>query len=127
MVSSELGAHYTNGRQGTLREIFIATAYALTPVILINIPATILSNFMTVEEGAFYVLLIAISMVWALGLLFIGTMVTHDYTALKTAMTSISVLVGIGFTLFIGLLFFCVVDVIVRFATDIYTEVAFRR
>ena len=81
---------------------------------------------MTVEEGAFYVLLIAISMVWALGLLFIGTMVTHDYTALKTAITSISVLVGIGFTLFIGLLFFCVVDVIVRFATDIYTEVAFR-
>ena len=112
--------------KGTLREIFIATAYALTPVILINIPATILSNFMTVEEGAFYVLLIAISMVWALGLLFIGTMVTHDYTALKTAITSISVLVGIGFTLFIGLLFFCVVDVIVRFATDIYTEVAFR-
>lgn len=112
--------------KGSLKDIFIATAYALTPIILINIPATILSNFMTIEEGPFYILLVTVSMIWALGLLFIGTMVTHDYSALKTAVTSISIVVGIGFTLFIGLLFFSVVDVVVRFATDIYTEVAFR-
>ena len=40
--------------KGTLKEIFITSSYALTPLILINLPVTILSNYLTLQEGSFY-------------------------------------------------------------------------
>jgi len=56
--------------KGTIKDIYIASAYALAPIIMINIPATIASNFMTADEGTFYYLLVAVSTIWAVGLLF---------------------------------------------------------
>ena len=37
--------------KGTFKDIYIASAYAFTPVIILNIPATIISNFLIAEEG----------------------------------------------------------------------------
>ena len=38
--------------KGTPRDIVVYTAYSLVPLILVNVPMTIISNFLTVEEGA---------------------------------------------------------------------------
>jgi hypothetical protein len=40
--------------KGTFRDIIIATAYALVPFVLINLPLTFVSNYLTMEEGTFY-------------------------------------------------------------------------
>ena len=47
--------------EGSLKDIFITTAYALTPVVLINIPMLLLSNVMILEETVFYTVLDALS------------------------------------------------------------------
>ena len=39
--------------KGTLKEIYIASAYALTPIVLINVPMTIVSNYLTLNEDSF--------------------------------------------------------------------------
>lgn len=112
--------------KGTFRDVYIASAYALTPLVLINVPATVLSHFLTVQEGAFYYFLVITGVVWTGGLLFFGTMVTHDYDGRKTVLTSLAVIVGIVIVLFLGLLLFTLVDQLISFVRDIYTELVFR-
>ena len=47
--------------KGTLKDIYMGTAYAMTPYVLIQLPLIVLSNVVTEEEGAFY---IYFGMVW---------------------------------------------------------------
>lgn len=112
--------------KGTFRQIFIASAFALTPLILVYIPATVISNYIILEEGALYYFLMSLGTVWALGLLFFGTMVTHDYDGLKTVATSGLTLVGMGVILFLSVLFFSLADQFFSFVGAIYTEIVFR-
>ena len=55
-----------------------------------------------------------------------GMMVTHQYSVKKTLLTTILTIIGMGILLFIGLLFFSVIQQIVTFAVTIYKEVRFR-
>lgn len=113
--------------KGTFREIVIASSYALTPIVLVLVPATVLSNCITIQEGSFYYGLSTIGVGWALLLLFIGTMVTHEYyDAFKAVATSVLTVAGMVFVLFIGMAFFSLVDQFVVFVDTIYKEIAFR-
>jgi len=112
--------------KGTLREIYIASAYALTPLVLVNVPLTVLSNVMILEEGAFYTLFLTMSVAYVAVLLFLATMVTHDYDFLKTAFAVLLIVAGIGIVIFIGLLFFDLIDHMVGFVNDVYMELVFR-
>lgn len=112
--------------KGSLIDVFIASAYALTPIILINIPITIVSNFLTKGEMSFYYLFVSIAVGWAILLLFIGTMVTHEYDVVKTMLISVMVIAGMIFVMFLGLLFFSLVDQVGVFFRDIYKELTFR-
>lgn len=112
--------------KGTLRDVYIATAYALTPLILVLVPAALYSNLISIEEATFYYLLVSVGTVWAGLLVFLGMMITHGYDAIRAFFTSIFTLVGIGIVLFMGLLFFALIGQITAFVMDIYTEVVFR-
>ncbi len=112
--------------KGKIKDIYITGAYALTPLIFIFIPVTIISNYITIEEGTFYFLLVTIGVIWALSLLVIGTGVIHEYGPGKTIFTTIATVVGIGIVFFIALLFFNVIDRMVKFVQELYTELAFR-
>ncbi len=112
--------------KGSFKDIVIASAYALTPIILINIPLTIISNFLLLEEGAFFYFLFAVSVIWAVALLFFGTMVTHDYDLPKTILVTILIIAGIGVALFIGLVFMDMFNQFLGFIADIYAELSFR-
>lgn len=115
----------TEGK-GKFKDIVITTAFALTPFVLINIPLTIVSNFIRMEEGAFYHFFLILSMVWSGGLLFFGTMVVHDYDMSKTFSTVILTVVGMGVVIFIGLLFLSVINLMVSFIVSIYQEMTLR-
>ena len=112
--------------KGKFKDIVIATAYALTPFVLINIPLTVVSNFIRMEEGAFYYFLLALSVVWSGGLLFFGNMVVHDYDMPKTFSTIILTVVGMGVVIFIGLLFLSVINLMISFIVSIYQEMTLR-
>lgn len=112
--------------KGTFSQIWIATAYALTPLIIVNIPMTIVSNFITLEEAAFYNVITLLAGVWALTLVFIGNMTTHEFFVKKTVWSSCLTLAGMLLVAFIGLLFFSLIGEMTNFAASVYREVVFR-
>lgn len=112
--------------KGTFRDIVITTAFGLTPIILINIPMTIVSNYITLPEGSFYYFFVSLAVVWALSLVFLGTMVIHDYDMTKNLGATALTIVGMGTVLFISLLFFSVVNLMAGFFTSIYLELILR-
>ncbi|UVI28305.1 YIP1 family protein [Paenibacillus spongiae] len=112
--------------EGKFKEIVMATGYALMPLVLIYIPQVLYSQVITSEESSFYYLLDAIAFIWFIGLLFVGTMTVHQYSAGKTIVTMILTLVVIGILIFLGVLFFSMMQQMVNFVTSIYNELAFR-
>lgn len=112
--------------EGKFSEIVMATGYSLLPLILVYLPNIVLSNVMTMPESSFYYLLQAVATGWFLWLLFVGTMTVHQYTVWKTAVTMLLTLVVIGIMLFLGLLFFSLIQQIVNFVYTIYLELSLR-
>jgi len=114
-----------NGK-GKFVDVFIASSYALTPIVIINIPITIMSHFITMEEGPFYYIFLAIALIWAASLLFFGIMVTHRYDLKKNFFTTIFTIAGMVFIIFLSVLFFNLVEQIYTFVSEIYHELIYR-
>ena len=112
--------------EGNFKEIVITTAYAITPLILINIPLVILSNIITINDGSIYYFLDAVALLWTGALLVFGLMTIHEFTFSKTILTAIIAIVGMIIIVFIGLLFFALVQQIANFLGIIYRELALR-
>ena len=112
--------------KGRMQDILISMGYALFPIIFIRLPMVLMSHMITTNEGSFYYVLGVISYLWAGLLVFIGTMITHQYSVKKTIVTCIITIVGMGILLFIGLLFFSVIQQMLTFGLTIYKEVRFR-
>jgi len=115
----------TDGK-GSFRDVFIYSTYALTPLIMMLIPTTIISNYMTVGEGYYYYLFLSIAIGWTGALLFVGTIVTHEYSVSKAVLSSWAMVVGIVLVAFIGLLFFMIIDRLIYFVIDLYNELTYR-
>jgi len=112
--------------EGKFREIFIATAYALLPMILINLPLTFISRFMTNEETAFYWMLNSFGAIWFLYLLFVGNMTIHQYTVTKAIFTLILTVIAMGIIVFLGALALTIAMDMYWFVYDVYRELLFR-
>lgn len=113
--------------KGTFRDIYIATAYSLVPLILTVIPLTVLSNYITMEEGSFYYMFLTLGTGWAAVILVVGgVMTTHEYDFPKTIYTCIFTVAGMGFALFLGFLFVSLSEQVVVFVRDVVREAMFR-
>lgn len=112
--------------EGSFKDIFIATSYALAPLPLLIIPATICTNFVTANEAALVTLLESFAFIWAGLLIFTGTMVTHDYSLVKNVVTCLGTIVAMVFIMFIALLFTTLLTNVIGFITAIVTEITYR-
>jgi len=112
--------------KGTMKDIAIATAYALTPFILINIPMVVFSNYITIEEGTFYNLFKAVGYIWTGGLIVFSTMLTHEYTISKTLFTLVLIFLGMLVIVFLALLFFSVIQRMIGLVYVLFKEISFR-
>ena len=112
--------------EGKFKEIVMATAYALLPLVMVYVPATIASRFLVIEEISFYYLPLAIATIWFVGLLFVGTMTIHQYNIPKTIFTMLLTVVVMGLIIFLGALVLSMFQQIVEFGINIYRELAFR-
>lgn len=111
--------------EGGMKDIFIAMGYALLPMILVRFPMVLLSLGITQEEGTFYYVLDVFSYIWTGFLVFFGVMVTHQYSFKKTVLTCLCTILGMAIILFIGLLFFNVIQQMITFGVTIYREIRF--
>lgn len=67
-----------------------------------------------------------VAFIWAGLLIFTGMMVTHDYTLGKNFIISLSTIVGMGFIMFIGILFTTLLGKIISFVSNIIVEINYR-
>jgi len=112
--------------EGKFVEIFIATSYALAPLVIINFPWIWVSNFLTQQEAMFYFISQSFAVVWFVFLIFTGNMTVHQYTPSKTVATIILTIVAMAFLAFLSLLFFSLIQQIISFFSVIYQEIVFR-
>lgn len=112
--------------EGKMRDIAIFTGYSLLPLLIIQFPLVLLSHVITTEEGTFYYVFSVISYIWTIALLVLGMMITHQYSMKKTLATTVLTLLGMAIILFIGLLFFSVIQQFLTFIVTAYKEIRFR-
>ena len=112
--------------EGSIKDIFISTSYALLPLPLLLIPATIASNWVTTTEAAIVSMVTVIAFIWVAMLLFFGTMVTHDYSLGKNFITILGTIVAMAFIVFLVLLFSMLFTKLIGLVTNIVTEIQYR-
>ena len=112
--------------KGHLGDVYMGTAYALTPYPLIQIPIIIASNFVTVDEVAFYTIFNTVSICWCAALLFMAMMMIHQYSFGKTLLFTVFTIFGMLIFIFIILLFFSMISQGVSFFVALGREIIFR-
>lgn len=111
---------------GSLKDIFVTVSYSLVPMVLFAIPLIAISNFLSLREGSLYTFFFQFSQVWTGFLVFFGLLVTHQYTVIKNIFAIVFTLLGICIMLFIGLLFFNLIQQVLGFVMSLYQEIVFR-
>lgn len=112
--------------EGSFKDIYVATCYALMPLPIFMIPATIISNFVTQEEVMFVTFINAIGFLWVGLLLFVAVLSTHGYQLGSNVITVILTLVGMIVIVFLMLLFVNLIGQMWSMIKNIYNEIVFR-
>ena len=112
--------------EGRFKDILTAVGYALLPLILTYIPATIISQFIASNEEAFYTIIIGIGTAWTGIMALIGIMTIHNYSLGKTIVTLILTIVAMLIIIFLFMLLSSLVDQVYLFLRSIYTELIYR-
>lgn len=112
--------------KGSFKNIYMGVAYALTPYILLQIPMVIMSNFVTADEGVFYTLFNALSLLWSGGLIICALMKIHDYTLGGTVLSTLVSVVGMLAIALLCLIFFSMFTEAVGYFTSLIQELRIR-
>lgn len=112
--------------KGRMKDVYMGMCYSLTPYILIMNPITIISNFVTEEEGAFLVYFNYLALAWAGGLILVSVMQIHDYSLMKAILAIAFSAAGMMIIVFLIMLFFSLVSDAVAFFISLGKEIMFR-
>jgi hypothetical protein len=112
--------------KGRMFEIYMSVCYALTPYVIINAIMILLSQFITFDEGAIYWVLAGFSAIWTGILILAAMMMVHDYSLVKTVLSSLLTIVGMGVMVFIFVIFFSLISDAVSYFISLYKELLFR-
>jgi len=113
--------------EGSFKDIAMAVGYAMTPIVLIFIPATLLSRGMVESEKEFFYLLNGMAVLWSAVLLFMGIYTVHNYTVAKTAITFVLTLIAMLVIAFLVGLVFSLLWQTFIFVQSVYRELLFRQ
>lgn len=112
--------------KGYYRDIVMVFGYASLPLSLLRIPATILSQVITSSETVYYFILQGMAWGWFAILLFVGIMMVHEYSLLKTIGTLIVTAASIVVILFLFMVFYNIFAVLMSFFITAYKEISIR-
>lgn len=111
---------------GKLSDIFCATAVAVIPVLICNIALIPVSHFISFESSSMFEFLAGIGQVLTYLLMFVGMMITHQYTVRKAIATAILTIVGMAIIGFVIILVMYLIQQVVGFISSLSTEISFR-
>ncbi len=112
--------------EGKMREIFVHSVYALVPYIVSLGISIILSNILTLDEGAFVTWITMFGILWSVVLLFSAMMTLHNYSGAKTFVCLLLTVAAMIVIAFLVILAFTLVQQIVSFVVTIWHELSFR-
>ena len=112
--------------EGKFKDIFMMACYSLTPVIIIRVIKTVLSNVLSLDENTYIYILSIISVAWVVLLLFVGIMEVHNYSTSVTVASSLLTIVAMAIIIFLLLLFLDMVSRIFGFGYSIFQELIMR-
>ena len=111
---------------GTFKYIYMYSCYALTPFLISTPLLTVLSNCLSLDEAALYSIVKMLFFIWVGFLLFVGTLVVHQYMAGRTIATIIVIIVAMGIIVFIFLLCITIVQQMTDFIGLLSEEINLR-
>ena len=112
--------------KGRLGQVYMATCYALTPYILINVPLMIFSNFITTEEAQFYSVVGMIALIWVAFIGILGMSQVHEYSFGKNILFLIATVFAMLVMIFILMIFFSMISQGVSYFISLGKELLFR-
>ncbi len=112
--------------EGSLTDVYIASCYALLPVVMLVLPTVMISNFVTVSEQGLLTMIETIAWAWTGLLLFFGMMVIHDYGLFKNVIITVATIIFMMFVMFVAVLFTSLLSKVFTFFYNIYTELSYR-
>ena len=125
IVANWLACTLMEGK-GTMKEITIATAYSLLPMILYNVLYTILSYVLSYDDSALLGGLATVATIFTAFLLIVAILTVHEYTIGKLVL---STLISVFFMILIVFVIFMMVILLQQlynFINSLYVEVAYR-
>lgn len=110
-----------NGK-GNMRDIYIVVCYSLLPLLVMNAFTVFMSNFVIMEEVIILKSLQSLGMVWFIFLLLAGLCVIHEYSFTGNLKTLLATAVAALIIVFIGILFFTLLERMYYFIASILKE-----
>lgn len=111
---------------GKMKEIASVTAYALIPYILSILVNTLLSNFLTLDEGMILSIVTIVGVAWTAMLLIVGLSQIHQYYIGKTVATVVISVFAMIIIAVLVFLLFSLVQQVLYFFTSIVEELQLR-
>lgn len=112
--------------EGSTRNIFIYSSYALVPYIAQSLINTLLSHILIQDEIVFIQAIEIIGILWSAILIFSAVKAVHQYTPVRTAVSILLTLVAMFIMLFLLILFMALVQQLWLFISAIFTEISYR-
>ena len=112
--------------EGDFREIWVVTGYAIFPYVISVFVGTILSYFLTVDEGMFISFVTIIGLCYSLLLMVDGMMQIHRYSFGKVLIVLVVSVVGMFLILFLCFLVMILFQQLGSFITSVAEEIMMR-
>lgn len=111
----------------TFDKIYVSSAYALTPYIVITVLTSIFSNIMSTSEAGFYDFAYTFMWWWMVFLYFCGLKIMNDYTLRKALKVFFVILFGMALIWAIGVLFYALTNNLWSFIYTLQREINIMR
>ena len=112
--------------EGTMKNIYIYSAYALIPYVVSMYIDVFLSHFLIRDEMVFISAVRIIGLLWSASLVFSAIKSVHQYSVLKTIFAIILTIAAMLIMLFLLVLLLSLFQQVYVFIYSIYTEIAYR-
>ena len=112
--------------EGSLRNIYIVTAYSLIPYIVGYLVGTFLSHVLVRDEAIFIDTIQIIGLAWTVVLFISAMKAVHQFTFFKTILLILLSLVAMVLCIFLLVLLLTLFQQVMIFVFTLYTEISYK-